>query len=94
MPFNHPVLLHKPPGDPSSPRFAKDDEKLAEILSPFPGAIKSRLEKLPLSQIWIFFFILNPHSKDSRCLVAVRILTLAGDGVLLLFSFSHSPFLN
>lgn len=40
-------------------------QKLAEILSPFPGAIKSEMENRLLSQIDIFF-LLNSHREDSR----------------------------
>lgn len=68
-------------------------QKLAEILSPFPGAIKSETENRLLAQIDIFF-LLNSHCKDSRDLAAVGMLAFAGAGALLLFSSSPSPFLN
>lgn len=68
-------------------------QKLAEILSPFPGAIKSEMENCLLSQRAIFL-LLNSHCKDSGDLAAVgmnaSICWSQGFAFILIFPFSVS----
>lgn len=57
-PLTIPFYYTKPLGTWAAQDLQKMMEKLAEILSPFPGAIKSGTKSLPLSQTEAWFLLL------------------------------------